>query len=192
VSYSRIGLGQACSTWDVLSGNCGAMNAFGQPCSVSDVLSGVCGETEAEGLQRVTCNWFENLFMPGTCASAASAPTSPLALALPGGGAPQTTISGSCPPGTSLGDGTCIQSGTDSNGNPIYVSVPNPQQQQQLNVAAIQQQAKENTPVDCSQWQNNWFNPACNCTYCQTALTWGGIGLAAFLLFGLLRGARVI
>jgi hypothetical protein len=191
MSYSRVGLGQACSVWDVLSGACQATDTFGQPCTVDDVIEGTCGETQAQGLQPVQCNALENWLFPGTCSSAQSAPTSPLTLALPGGGAPPATISPACPAGTSLAAGNCVQSGVDANGNPIYISTPSGPDLQAMNLAAIQAQAAATTPPDCSQWQNNWFNPACKCTYCQSALTWGGLGLAAFLLYGLLRGARV-
>jgi len=176
------GLGQACSVWDVLDGSCAATDSYGLPCSVEDVLEGTCGETQAQGLTPYVCNWLEKLFDPTGCASAASAPTSPAAMSLPSGGAPNpVTIASSCPAGTSITDGTCIQSGTDVNGNPIYVAVPNAQQQQAQNVAAIQSVTAANTPVDCSQWYNNWFNPACDCTTCESALMWAGIGLAAFL-----------
>lgn len=145
-------------------------------------LIGNClpNQTEAEGAAGSQCNWFENLLMPGTCASAQSAaPLPSSALTLPP--QPVTTISNSCPSGTSLSDGTCMQSGVDQNGNPIFVSVPNAQQQQQINVQAITNQVAQQAPPDCSQWFNNFFNPACGCTYCENVLTWGAIGLIALV-----------
>ena len=125
-----------------------------------------------------TCNWFQSWLMPTTCASAAS-PINP-SPSLPNGGAPPASISSSCPAGTSEDAGTCAYSGTDANGNPIYVSTPNPVDLHAAQVAAITAAAGAGY-VDCSTLWNQLTNAKCPCTSCTSVGTWVAVGVAALI-----------
>ena len=133
------------------------------PCSDPLCLFGLMppSSSNATGYQ---CNTLETWLWPTTCASANS-PTPPVPT-LPNGGAPSVI--------SVTGDGATI-------------TTPTAQQQQQINLSSIQAQAAANAPVDCTQWYNNWFNPACSCTYCQSILGWGAVGLIAMFAWGILR-----
>ena len=76
---------------------------------------------------------------------------------------------------------TSVIAGTDSNGNTIYANTPTAQAQQQANVASITSQVASGV-VDCTQWYNQLFNPACPCNYCSSLSTWGLIaaGIVGF------------
>ena len=148
-------------------------------CGFLDSITGTCTqnpETQAQTTGSYQCNWLQNLFMPSACASAAT-PTPP----------PPTLPPQPTPILSSTPSAGSIYAGTDANGNPVYVTQPTPQQQQQQNVASIQQQAQANAPPDCTQWYNQLFNTACPCTYCSGLTTWAGIGIAATILILVLK-----
>jgi hypothetical protein len=131
-----------------------------------------------------SCNWLENLFDPSGCASAATATPAPPNLQTLGasaGAAPVTFSTGGPLLGANGQPMNAVVAGTDSNGQPIYANTPTAQQQQTINVAAIQAQATQNAPVDCTQLWNQLTSAACPCTYCQNFGTWIGIGIAALI-----------
>jgi hypothetical protein len=131
-----------------------------------------------QSMTPYSCNTLQAMLNPTACASASS-PTP----ALPSPPPPTAYVyTGSCPPNTSLADGTCSQSGVDANGNPIYVSTTNPQGQsyhQQVTQAVNQQVAAGY--VDCTSVWNQLFNAACPCTICQSSGGWLLLGGAALL-----------
>jgi len=153
-----------------------------EPCGFLDTLMGTCvqnPETDVQTQGSYQCNWLQNLFSPSACASAATSTPAPPTLP-----AQPTTILTDSPLGAGY---TSVLSGTDSNGNPIYVNTPTGVTQQIANVASIAAQATANAPVDCTQWYNQLFSAACPCTVCGSLTTWAGIGIAATILILVLK-----
>jgi len=148
-----VGLGQ-----DSLMGSGSSVTAL--PCDWFDSLMGTCvGAAANEGPQTGSyqCNWLQQLFSPGSCASAQTATPAPPNI--PVTGAPSVTVNA---------DGS--------------ITTETPQQTQQTNVASIQQQAVANAPVDCTQWYNQLFSSQCTCTYCSSMAGWGAVGVIGLVL----------
>lgn len=148
-------------------------------CDLIDEALGTCISLIQSGPITTQCNWFESLFWPSEC-QAAQGTVQPVPAP-----APPSTNYGSSP--TPPAGYSATYSGTDSNGNPVYVYTPTEPTLQQQTVAGITSQVAANEPVDCTQWQNMFFNSACNCYTCQSALMWGGLGLLALLAFSVLK-----
>jgi hypothetical protein len=154
------------------------MGDAGNPCVVGPFYDAdLCAQQNSLNPQpsAYQCNWFENLFMSSQCASAAS-PINP-SPSLPNGGAVPASITSSCPAGTSQDAGTCAYSGTDANGNPVYVSIPPPDVLHAQQVAAITAASGQGY-VDCSQLWNQLTNAACPCAVCTSYGSWALIALA--------------
>jgi hypothetical protein len=139
--------------------------------------SGLCipGTNNETGITPYQCNWFESIFDPSACASAASPINPPPTL--PVTGAYPVTITA-----TPAAGSTTIQTITDSSGNVLYATTPSPQQVQASNVAAITAAAGAGY-VDCTQLWNQLTNAACPCTYCSSYGSYLLIGLAAIAGF---------
>jgi hypothetical protein len=136
-----------------------------EPCGLLDTWMGTCvqnPETVAETTGSYQCNWLQSMIWPSSCASAATSTPTPPTIN------PAPTIA-SVDPVTGA------------------VTMLTPQQQQQLNVASIQQQAQANAPVDCTQWYNQFFSPACPCTICTGVSGWALVGVAGVLLLLLVK-----
>jgi len=133
-----------------------------------------------QSMTPYSCNILQKMFNPTACASASSpippvpTPPPPTAYIYTGGAG--------CPPNTSLADGSCVQSGVDANGNPIYISTTNPQGQSyhQQAVQDITQQVASGY-VDCTSVWNQLFNKSCPCTVCQSSGGWLLLGGATIL-----------
>jgi hypothetical protein len=148
----------------------------GNPCTGNWTLdpggSGLCvpGTNNQTGVAPYQCNWFESIFDPSACASAAS--TIPPPPTLPA--QYQVSVTPTPPAGS-----TVVQTTTDpTTGNPLYLTTPSPQQQQALNVQSITQQVASGY-VDCSLLFNQITNAACPCTYCESYGTYLLIAAAA-------------
>jgi len=136
-----------------------------EPCGLLDSWMGTCvqnPETDVETQGSYQCNWLQSWLWPGSCGSAAT-PT---------------------PPPPTVSTAPTIASIDPTTGQ---VTMLTPQQQQALNVASIQAQATANAPVDCTQWYNQVFSPACPCTVCSGLTTWAGLGIAATILILVLK-----
>jgi hypothetical protein len=123
---------------------------------------------------ETACNIGGSYFYPAACSNPNNPPT--LSQTLPA--VPAQYGSSPTPPAGY----TAVQSGTDSNGNPIYVYQPDADTIHAAQVAAITQNTANNQPVDCTQWYNNLFNPQCTCTYCDSATFWIAVAGAGFLV----------
>lgn len=160
IQVPTLGFGQTTANAPLLT------NPF-EVCNALDTWLGTClpGTGPSTGPETpMQCNWFENLWYgPEFCANVQNVP-GPLAT-LPG---------------------PAIISIDPTTGG---VTPATPQQQQQLNLAAIQAQAQanQNNSVDCTQWYNQLFNAQCQCTYCSSVFTYAGLALAALLIIRVLK-----
>ena len=141
-------------------------------------LPGTAPTTAGESAAPYQCNWFQKMWSPDACASAAS-PTPPLPTPPPPTGAFST---GTPAPNA----GASVIAGTDANGNTIYWNTPSAQDQQKAIVASITGQVASGY-VDCSQPWNELFNAQCPCTICSSVMEWGLVGAAALLALLILK-----
>jgi hypothetical protein len=163
------GLGQAMT--DVQGNTCAA------GWTLDPAGSGLCipGTNNETGITPYQCNWFESIFDPSACASAASVIPPPPALPTP-----MSPVLSSAPTGP-----TSVYAGTDASGNPVYATPATAQQQQAANVSSITGQVSS-AYVDCSSVWNQITSPACPCTYCGSYGTYLLIGIAAIAGFFIL------
>lgn len=132
-------------------------------CGYWSELFGLCtpdigAEIQNEANTPYQCNSAEAFLWPALCASAQSQ------------GATQSPSAPLAP----------IVTGVDpTTGN---ITTATPQQQQQANVAAITNNAKNTAGIDCSLWYNQLFSPSCPCVSCNSYAMTAGFILAAFVI----------
>lgn len=149
--------------------------------TVADPATGLCvvpTPTVPSSYAPYSCNWFEQLFNPSACASAAS-PTPVIPTPPP----PSTTITVGAPDPSM--QGSSYYSGQTTDGQPIYINTPSAQQSQASQVAAATAAAAAGY-TDCSTLWNQLTNANCPCTACTSYGSWALIGGAALLALWIL------
>ena len=142
---------------------------------------------EPTAAQSSACGFFTRLFQGSACQSAGSPGATLPAPTLPNGGTPSATF-GSSP--TAPTDYTAVYAGTDANGNPVYQYTLDPDAQQSANVQAITAEAAAALAAanaaapppgapDCTNFFNEYFNPAC-----PSVLPWTSIAIFAAVVAG--------